>query len=437
MKNIYIRDLFLKKSGETVRIFGWISRKHITSNFLFFDLVDSTGQIQVFTSRESDIFLEASKFQIETSVKVIGVLKNRKEGKFEIEIAKIEIIGNVDFSISPSPRSNFNVFEPKYSDKVLSNRHLYLRNSKLAAVLKFRHVLLIFFRDWFEKHGFIEFNGPILTELLLYEDENIAFNIDFFGKNVFLTQCMAFYLESAISAFEKVYCINPSFRAEKSRGKRYLAEYWHLKAEIAFADFEDILRFVEEMIVFVFNRIKNETQNEMATLEVESDLSLMNKLPFPRISYSDTIKILKKKGHKIEFGKSLSDRNLKEIGKDFKTLFWITGLPRKTEPYPYLIDKYNRKLTKTADLISHDGYGELLGIAEKIWTPKEFLERVKEKGKIIEKSNEWYYNLRRFGSVPHSGFGMGIERIIRFLLKLNHTRDAIAFPRLFKRNPNP
>jgi asparaginyl-tRNA synthetase len=304
------------------------------------------------------------------------------------------------------------------------------------AIIKFRYELIEIIRQWFRKEGFVEIHAPILTQLPLYDDDTL-FSLNFFGQKVFLTQCVAFYLESAVHAFERVYSISPSFRAEKSKGRKHLAEFWHVKAEIAFADLEEIINFVENMLSYVIRKIWVEAKELMEILEIRTDLSILTKIPYPRITYSDALIRLRAMGIEREWGRSLTDNDLSSLSKTFDTPFWITGNPRNIEPFPYKIDPANTHIVKVADLIAPDGFGELCGVAEKIWKIHELDERMKEKGKDTDKRYEWYRELRQFGSVPHSGFGIGIERMIRWLLRLNHVRDAIPFPRLFGRMPNP
>lgn len=440
MKVCYIKDIFDRiQVGQEVEILAWVVFKRDMGGAIFLDLVDSSGKIQAVISKsaESSVFLKAKEITPESSIRVKGVIKFKplKSG-VEVEVREIEVIGNVSLQVAPRPRSSFNIFHQRYVDLILTKRHLYLRSEKLMAVLKFRHMFIEIFRDWFRKEGFMEIHAPMLTQLPLYDDDTL-FALEFFGEKVFLTQCVAFYLESAVHAFEKVYSINPSFRGEKSRGKRYLAEFWHVKAEIAFADLEDIIAFTENTISYLIQRIVVESRNELQILEADIDVNRLTKIPYPRITYSEALERLKAVGVRKEWGKSLSDNNVADLSKAFDTPFWITGNPRSIEPFPYQIDPSNSQVTKTADLIATDGFGELLGVAEKIWQIDELLKRMKEKGKDAEGRYKWYCELRQFGSAPHSGFGMGVERVIRWLLRLHHVRDAIPFPRLFERLPNP
>ena len=437
LKVHYIEDILKgEKIGKNIELFAWIASKREIGKIIFLDLVDSTGKIQALIKAGSTAFTNALKIKPESSVKIKGIVRFRNPDIIEIEIEEIELIGDVLLQIDPRPRSAFNIFDQKYVSTVIKNRHLYLRNEKLMAVLRVRHLFFEIIRDWFRREHFIEFHAPILTELLLYDDSS-SFKLNFFNEEIFLTQCTAYYLESAIHAFERVYCVNPSFRAEKSRGKRHLAEYWHVKAEIAFADLEDIINFVEKMVSYIIERISTEAKKDLVTLGVDLDSIKLTMVPYRRIGYEDALQILNSKGINKRFGKSLSESDETIISEEFDSLFWITGIPRVIEAFPYKIEPEKPRLTKTADLIATEGFGELLGVAEKISRPEELLERMKEKGKDTDKRYDWYTQLRKFGSVPHSGFGMGVERMVRWLLRLDHVRDAIPFPRLFRHHPNP
>ncbi len=439
MKSCYIKDLLRKRPvGQEVEILGWIASKRDMGRVIFLDLTDSSGKIQTTVNQEtgSAPFLIAKKITPESSVRVKGTTKFGPSSIPEIEVKEIEVIGDTSLQVTPQPRSHFDIFDQRFVDLILAKRHLYLRNEKLMAVLKFRHLLVKALREWFCKQDFIEIHAPILTQVPLYQDTTL-FELEFFTEKVFLTQCVAFYLESAIHAFEKVYNISPSFRAEKSKDKRHLAEFWHVKAEIAFSDLKGIMTFAENMISYVVRKIVIESRSEIGIIGANIDTERLTNVPYPRITYDEALDRLKAMDKEKRWGKSLSGSDLASLSEAFDTPFWITGNPRNIEPFPYKIDSSNPRVSKTADLIAPDGFGELLGVAEKIWRLDELLQRMKEKGKEIDERYKWYCELREFGSIPHCGLGMGIERVIRWLLKLRHVRDAIPFPRMYGRSPNP
>ena len=281
----------------------------------------------------------------------------------------------------------------------------------------------------------MEVTAPILTPVPLYEDGS-ALSLHINGEKVFLTQCVGYYLESAVHAFERVYNIGPSFRGEESRSKRHLMEYWHIKAEAAFGTLEDIITLVEDVIASLTNACR--ACGEETTKVLGTAYSLEGCVqPFPRMKYRDAIMYLQKKGCDISFGKGLSSVEEEILSRDYDGPFWIVGIPRVVEPFPYVIDPDDPEVTRTADLIAPRGYGELLGVAEKIVGLPMLQERMKEKGKLDDKRYEWIRELRGFGPVPHIAFGMGVERLMRWLLNIEHVRDAIPFPRTFRRSVYP
>jgi len=305
-------------------------------------------------------------------------------------------------------------------------------NEKIMAILKFRHILTRIVHQWFHENGFIEIHAPVLTPTPLYDDRT-AMSLKVHGQDVFLTQCVGFYLEQAVHAFKKIYNIGPSFRAEESRSKRHLMEYWHIKAELTFVDFEDIAATVEHFIRDISEksiREGSELARVIGTDMCEDGL----KTPFPRIDYGKAVEWLKAQGSEMEFGKSLGSDDESLLSNRFgNTPFWVVGIPRSIEPFPYVIDSADPCRTKTADLIASRGFGELLGIAEKIHELPMLDERLTEKNKAGDARYEWLRELRQYGCVPHGGFGMGLERFIRWLLQIPHVRDTIPFHRAFGR----
>lgn len=442
MKERFVKDIISKSvSGETVSLLGWIRNRRHHGGLVFLDVCDSTGTIQcVFNQSEvsDEIYSRVEHTPLESSVLVEGFVWVRRvlatEVK-EIRATNIKVIGSVAREISPRPRSDIDIFDTALADHLLRNRHLYLRNEKVMAILKFRHILMGVIHQWFRENGFIEITAPVLTPLPLYDD-GTAISLNLHGDKVFLTQCVGYYLESAVHAFEKVYNIGPSFRGEESRSRRHLMEYWHIKAELAFGNLEDIISIVESLLNHVVAQC--EQQSSEITSVLGTQLCTDGQFgPFPRITYREAIARLNQTGANIQFGKSLRSEEEELLSKDFKTPFWIVGIPRAIEPFPYVIDASDPEVTRTADLIATNGFGELLGVAEKITDLSMLNERMREKGKFGNPSYDWLRDLREYGCVPHIGFGMGVERFIRWLLGIPHVRDTIPFPRTFRRRVQP
>jgi asparaginyl-tRNA synthetase len=368
-------------------------------------------------------------------VKVNGALCEHQNRSREIHVTDFVVIAEDTLKLSPQPRKHIDIFDEAMADHLLSNRHIYLRNPQAMAVLRFRSSLMMFVRDWFHRNRFMELDAPILTPVPLYDDGS-ALKVDVHGESIFLTQCVGYYLEAAVHAFERVYNMGPSFRGEESKSKRHLMEYWHIKAEIAFAGLDDIIMIVEEIIREISNRCQNELADIPHTLGTSMCLDGLNP-PFPRIRYEDAVKRLQSRGFDIVFGKGLGSLEEAELSLDFQTSFWITGIPRIIEPFPYVIDRDDPRITRVADLIANNGYGELLGVAEKISDPIMLAERMKEKNRFEDERYEWIREVHQSGCVPHAAFGMGLERLIRWLLNISHVRDAIPFPRTFRRRVYP
>ena len=289
-------------------------------------------------------------------------------------------------------------------------------------------------REWFELNGFLEFDAPILVLAPLYDDST-AMKINVHGQDAFLTQCAGFFLEAATMAFERVYNMGPSFRGEESRSKRHLKEYWHIKAELAFGDRDDIIEIVENLLSHLYNRLPEECAEEMeylgATLR-PNDFQT----PFPRITYEDAVAHVQAKGSDTVLGVGISSKDEEELAKLFDGPFWVMGIPRNVEPFPYVIDEENPTVTKVADLIAPRGYGELCGVAEKIFEPQMLDERMGEKGKLGDSRYDFIVDVHKAACVPHIAFGMGLERLLRWLLDIPHVRDTIPFPRSAGRNIN-
>lgn len=458
MKTVFVRDLKrgAKPEGTIVTLHGWIKARRDKGQIVFLDVSDSTGSIQIVvrsdlvidgdalaaapvatqsgTTMISTVFSTAETIALESAVSVTGAMARGEHG-FEIHAESIEVVGEAIRKFSPRPRSKINILDGNLADHLLRHRHLYIRNEKMAAILRFRHLLMGAVNNWFRQNEYVEITAPVLTPVPLYED-GTALKLRVDNEDIFLTQCVGFYLESAVHAFEKVYNMGPSFRAEESRSKRHLMEYWHIKAEIAWVDLNDLIEIVEDLISHLAEYALEEC-SDIAEVLGTAICAHGLATPFPRIGYTEAIDRLQKMGNPIEFGDSLGSQEEEILSRQFISPFWVTGIPRKIEPFPYVIDKVDNRLTRTADLIATGGYGELLGVAEKIHKLSELDERMLEKGKLNDPRYDWVRQLRQFGCVPHGGFGMGFERLIRWILGIPHVRDTIPFPRIFRRKVTP
>lgn len=438
MKNVYISDIHQMSLGDNITLYGWISGRRKSKKILFLDIADSTGSIQVVIEKSivgEAIFEQYCSATLESSVIVRGVIQHGRNNDNEILVKKLEIIEEATLQLSPLPRSDFDVFDPKHTEQLLKYRHIYLRNPKIMAIIRFRSKLMSIVRDWFHKNKFMEFDAPILTPTPLY-DGSTALSINVHGEDVFLSQCAGFYLEAAAHAFERIYNMGPSFRGEESRSKRHLMEYWHIKAEMTFGDREDIIALVEDILGYIVQQCQAQCQDVFDILGTQLCVDGI-KSPFPRITHEDAVIYLKKKGFDADFDQGVSTAEEVELSKLYDSPFWLVGIPRTVEPFPYAIDPNDSRITMVADLIASNGCGELLGVAEKIYRPAMLDERLEEKGKLTEPRYQFVRDVHQAGCVPHIAFGMGLERLIRWLLNIPHVRDTIPFPRVVRRNIYP
>jgi len=439
MKSIYVGDLLAGPPDVAVALQCWLKARRASGGICFLDLTDSTGQIQgvVEKKRLNSGFEPILRIPLESAIEVSGevVSKAGANKPREIAVSSVRVVGAANMQVQPLPRSDFDPFLPELADHLLAHRHLYLRNPKIIAILKFRSMMMSWVRRWFEERGFTSIDAPILTPVPLYDDRT-AMQIEVDKEKVYLTQCVGYYLEAAVHAFERVYNMGPSFRGEESRSPRHLMEYHHIKAEIAWANLDDIIRLVEELIAFVSKMAWEQGPDISRTLGLKMRLDGM-RTPYPRISYEEAIAHLKREGVDIEFGKGLGGADEEILSKLFPSPFWVTGIPRSIEPFPYCIDPTDTRITRVADLIASGGKGELLGVAEKISDIGMLDERLGEKGKLQDPRYGWIRDVHQLGCVPHAAFGMGVERLIRWLLDIPHVRDAIPFPRIFRRRIHP
>ena len=336
---------------------------------------------------------------------------------------------------SPNPRGDIDIFDEKLTDQLLSYRHLYLRNPKAMAILKLRDTVMSYTRQWFHENRFTAIDAPVLTPVPLYEDHS-AISVTVHGEKVFLTQCVGYYLEAAVHAFERVYNMGPSFRNEESRSRRHLLEYWHIKAEVAWANLDDIMMLVESLMKYVIEHSHDDLERTSKVLGRTACYDGIQS-PFQRITYEEALQILAKQGQQTEFGKSLCSDDEEILSKFIGKPFWVSGIPRTVEPFPYVIDPTDPRITRVADLIASNGYGELLGTAEKIHDIAMLEERMRDKDRHADPRYEFVRDVHQVGCVPHAAFGMGVERLIRWLLNIPHVRDAIPFPRMFRRRISP
>ena len=422
-----IEEIEKGKVGK-VRIRGWVHHKRSSGSIVFYIVRDGTGFIQVTFKKEDfgEKIKEIDKLPVESVVVIEGIAKEDKRSPFgyEIEAKKIEILSKA-FEGYPIAKKYHGV------DFLLRYRHLSIRDRKKFLIFLIRSKFLQFAREWFWKEGFKEFTTPSFVSSAC-EGGSTLFEVKYFDRKAYLTQSWQLYAEAGIAILGKIFTIQPSFRAEKSRTRRHLTEYTHLEAEIPFCDMECLIEIEEKFISEVTTRIAEELSKELKELGVDPEkLKEQVKRPFPRITYTQAVEILKKKGIKFEWGEDFGADEEKILIEEFKRPFFVTHYPKKAKAFYHKPDPKNPEVTLSVDMLAPN-VGEIIGSGERISDYEELVRRIKEEG-LDPKDYEWYVELRKWGSVPHSGFGLGVERYLMWILNLDHVREAIPFPRTITR----
>ncbi len=422
-----VRDVLDGKfTGKDVEIKGWIWNIRSSGGIVFIILRDGTGEIQ-FTAKKDVLgerFSELEKLTRESSVILKGKVfeDSRAPNGYEIRCNDFKIIQiSEEFPIGKKEHG------PAF---LLDNRHLVLRSPRYAAIMRIKDSVLRGAREWFQENKFTEVTPPIISGNSC-EGGSTLFELNYFGKKAYLSQSAQLYLEAMIFSLGNVYSITPSFRAEKSRTRRHLAEYWHIEAEEPWTKEEGNEKIEEELVYHIIKKILDERKKELSMFRDPKTLDKIN-TPFPRIKYSEVIDTLQKNGYKINWGDDLGADEEYFISNKFESPFFIQSFPKEAKAFYMKRDPENPELVKCADMIAPEGYGEMIGGSERETDVNILIQRLKEQGSDIE-PYKWYLDLRRYGSVPHSGFGLGSERMVWWICKLDHIRDTIPFPRVINR----
>jgi asparaginyl-tRNA synthetase len=428
--------------GETVTVQGWLYAKTGKGKLQFLQVRDGTGIIQavLFQSNVPDEAFEAAKHLTqESALMVQGVVKQNERapgvpGGYEIDTASLQVAQIAEeYPITPKEHG---------VEFLLENRHLWIRSRKQWALLRLRATVMRACRDWFDHHDFIEMTTPILTPAA-GEGTSTLFEVDYFGDKIYLAQTGQLYNEANIYSFGKVYCFGPTFRAEKSKTRRHMTEFWMLEPEAAFCDLDGLMKIEEEFVSYLVQRCLEERAHELKVLE--RDTSLLEKVtpPFPRVSYDEAVQRVEKIRAEItdpeqkdllaiEWGQDFGSPHETELTRQFDKPIFVYGFPSKAkafymEPWPG-----RAEVCKSVDMLAPEGYGEITGGSERISDPDLLLKRIHEE-KLPEEAFKWYLDLRRYGSVPHSGFGLGVERTVAWIAGIHHIRETNPFPRTLGR----
>ena len=427
MEKVYIKDIG-KYLGQTVTLKGWLYNRSSKGKLVFLQLRDGSGVIQcvVFKGDVSEEkFKLADSLQQESSFTVTGTVKEDKRSPlgFELGVSDLSLIQMAqDYPISPKEHG---------TAFLMDHRHLWLRSSRQVAILKIRDEIIFAIRQYFRDNGFTLVDSPILTPAAC-EGASTLFETDYFDQKAFLSQSGQLYAEAGAMALGKVYCFGPTFRAEKSKTRRHLTEFWMVEPEVAFLDIDGDMDLAEDFICFIVQQVLKNRRAELQVLE--RDISKLEKIqkPFPRISYDDAIKLLNEKGNPTPWGGDIGGDEETLISESFDRPVMIHRYPAAIKAFYMKRDPQNPKLALALDVIGPEGYGEIIGGSVREEDYDALLKRIEEMGGRRE-AFDWYLDLRKYGSVPHAGFGMGVERVVAWICGLHHVRETIPFPRLMDR----
>jgi len=414
--------------GKRVCIKGWLYNIRIGGSILFLQVRDGSGIIQaVLVKKEigEEVFQMAKKLTQESSIIVTGSVRadSRAPGGFELTIDGLELVGeSPDYPITPKEHG---------IDFLMENRHLWLRSSRQHAILRIRAEIIKACRDYFNDRGYILIDSPILTPSAC-EGTTTLFATDYFGQKAYLTQSGQLYVEAAAMAFGKVYCFGPTFRAEKSRTRRHLMEFWMIEPEVAYCDWKTNMEIQEDFLEYVVGTVLKNRWKEIEQLERNTKYLENVKKPFPRLHYDDAVKILQSKGQKIEWGDDFGAEHETMLTEEFDKPFFVHHFPHVSKAFYMKRDPDRPECALCSDLLAPEGYGEIIGGGQREDNYDKLLEGVK-KHNLDEEAYKWYLDLRKYGSVPHAGFGLGIERTVSWICGLHHVREAIPFPRTLNR----
>ncbi|EUJ27101.1 Asparagine--tRNA ligase [Listeria grayi] len=415
--------------GKEVTIGAWLANKRSSGKIAFLQLRDGTGFMQgVVVKAEvgEEIFQAAKSLTQETSLYVTGIINEDTRSPFgyEIAVSGVEVISEShDFPITPKEHG---------TEFLMDHRHLWLRSNRQHAIMKIRNEIIRASYEFFNKEGFIKIDPPILTGSAP-EGTTELFHTKYFDEDAFLSQSGQLYMEAAAMAFGKVFSFGPTFRAEKSKTRRHLIEFWMIEPEMAFYQLEDSLKVQEQYVAFLVKAVLDNCKLELERLG--RDVSVLESMtaPFPRITYTEAIEKLHELGFDdIEWGDDFGAPHETAIADSFEKPVFITHYPKAIKPFYMPEDPDNEQVVLCADMIAPEGYGEIIGGSERIHDLDVLLERMKEH-ELDEKAYSWYIDLARYGSVPHSGFGLGLERTVAWISGTEHVRETIPFPRLLNR----
>lgn len=425
---VYIQDI-AQHVGEPITLKGWLADKTDKGRLQFLKFRDGTGFIQAVVFQKDvspEAFETAKKLTQESSLILTGIprAEPRAPGGYELSVKDLQVVQFAnDYPITPKEHG---------VEFLMANRHLWLRSPRQHAILRIRARIIKAIRDWFDDHGFLLVDTPILTPAAV-EGTTTLFATDYFGVPAYLTQSGQLYNEANAAAFGKVYCFGPTFRAEKSKTRRHLTEFWMVEPEWAYGTLDDYMKVGEEFVSYIVQTILRERAEEFKVLE--RDTSQLEKVapPFPKISYTEAVEILHQNGFPdFPWGEDFGAPHETVICSQFAKPVFVHRYPAEIKAFYMKPDPDDPTVVLGADLLAPEGYGEIIGGGERS-ADLVYLEKQIEKHKLPRAAYEWYLDLRKYGTVPHCGFGLGIERTVAWICKLEHVRETIPYPRMLEK----
>ena len=421
-----------RAEGRRVQVKGWLYNLRKSGKIVFPLIRDGSGLLQcvaVKSNLPEEVFNELKGLTQESSVAITGTVRAeaRAIGGFELDVDGAEVLQRVSeehpYPITPKDHG---------VDFLMDHRHLWLRSRRQHAAIQVRHEVISGIRDYLDSNGFTLVDTPIFTPSAC-EGTSTLFEVDYFeDEKVYLTQSGQLYNEANAMAFGKVYCFGPTFRAEKSKTRRHLTEFWMVEPEMAFADLEEVKRVAEELIVYLVGRILDRRREQLKVLERDAAKLEAIGSPFPRMSYDEAVKILQARGSEIQWGGDLGNADETLLTQDSDRPVMVDRYPSEIKAFYFQPDTERPELALGVDIIAPEGYGEIVGGGQRIHDLQLLEERLAEH-KLPREAFEWYLDLRRFGTVPHGGFGMGVERFVAWMCGLDHVRETIPYPRMLYR----
>ena len=420
----YIEDI-PRHEGQDVTVRGWLYNRTPKGKLQFLIVRDGTGMIQAVAFRPQvgeEVWARCERLTQESSIIVTGMVRKepRAPGGYEMSLTNLDIVQIADeYPIALKEHG---------TGFLMEHRHLWLRSPRQRAILKVRAEIIRACRNYLDDHGFTLVDAPILTPAAC-EGTSTLFETDYFGDKAYLSQSGQLYNEATIAALGRTYCFGPTFRAEKSKTRRHLMEFWMIEPEAAFYTQEDNMRLQEEFVSYIVQTVLKNRAEELKTLERDTTVLQRVVPPFPRITYDEALEILRKNGKELAWGDDFGGDEETILAEQFDKPVFVTHYPVTCKAFYMQPDPNRPEVVLCGDLLAPEGYGEIIGGSQRIHDLALLEQRIAE-NKLPKEAFEWYLDLRRYGSVPHSGFGMGIERMVAWICKLPHIRETIPFPRM-------